>query len=232
MPQLTLGAALLSATAMAAEPPVDADGPIRADDDRRAAAVLGALGEQANEFKTVNSWAKVIAGGAFTTAGIVVDSRYDASYGPALWLGGVAVMANGLASLFVRPPIASFAAEMGPAPVGLEATWRARAADAKSRRKLVGIIDLSVGAVGAGAATVLAAGVGDLSREDRSRWVALTILAGGVAFADGLYRLLVESDIEKGYGLAYPETTLAATRVDVSIAPLPRGAALALQATF
>jgi hypothetical protein len=232
MSQLMLAAALLSATAVAAEPALDADGPIRADDDRRAAAVLVALGEQADESKTIKSWSKVIAGGALTTAGILVDSRYDASYGPTLWLTGVAVVANGLASLFVRSPITSFADEMGPAPTGLEAAWRARAEDAKSRRKVFGIINLSIGAVGGGAATVLAAGVGDLSREDRSKWVALTIAIGGIGFADALYRLLAESDIEQGYALAYPETSAAATRVGVGVAPLPRGAALQLQATF
>jgi hypothetical protein len=237
IPRLTLAAALISVMAAAAEPALDGDEATRADDDRRAAAVLAALGEQAGEFKAVSSWSKVIAGGALTTAGVLVDSRYDASYGPALWISGVAVMANGLASLFVRPPIESFANEialmkMGPSPAGLEALWRARAAEAKSRRKTVGIIDLGVGVAGAGAATILAAGVGDLSREDRSRWVALTIVVSGYGFADGLYRLLVASDIEDGYALAYPTTSASPRTVAVGVAPLRRGAALQLQANF
>jgi hypothetical protein len=95
---------LLSATAGAAEPAVTDEALARADDDRRAAAVLAALGEQAGEFKTVSSWSTVIAGVALTTTGILVDSRYDASYGPTFWITGVALIANGLTSLLVRPP--------------------------------------------------------------------------------------------------------------------------------
>jgi hypothetical protein len=232
IPYSMLGAALLSATAGAAEPVVTDEALARADDDRRAAAVLAALGEQAGEFKTVSSWSRVIAGVALTTTGILVDSRYDASYGPTFWITGVALIANGLTSLLVRPPIEIFADEVGPSPAGLEAKWRARAAEAKSRRQTVGIIELGVGVTGATAATILAAGVGDLSREDRSKWVALTAAASGIGFASGLHHLLVESDIENGYAVAYPATTAAARTVDVGVAPLPNGGAVQLQATF
>jgi hypothetical protein len=232
IPPVTLGAALLSAMASAAEPAVTDDGAARANDDRRAAAVLATLGEQAGELKTVSGWSTVIVGVAFTTTGILVDNRYDASYGPAFWLGGVALIANGLTSLLIRPPIETFADEVGSSPAGLEATWRARAAEAKSRRETIGIVELGVGATGAIAATIFAAGVGDLSREDRSQWVTLMAVAGGAGFASGLYRLLVESDIENGYAVAYPETTAAARTVDVGVAPLPNGGGVQLQGTF
>jgi hypothetical protein len=227
----TLGAAWLSATASAAEPAFTGE-PARASDDQRASAVLATLGKQAGEIQTVGGWSRVIAGVALTTTGIVVDSEYDASYGPAFWITGVALIAGGLTSLLARPPIEAFADEVGPSPAGLEATWRARASEAKSRRKTLGIVELGVGVAGATAATILAAGAGNLSREDRSQWVALTALASGSGFANGLYRLLVESDIETGYAVAYPATSAAARKVDVGVAPLPNGGAVQLQATF
>jgi hypothetical protein len=232
VPLFTLGVAVHSTTSAAAEPAPTAETPESAEEDRRAGAVLAALGEQAGEHRTVSSWSKVIVGGAFTTAGALVDARYDASYGPALWLTGVALIANGLTSLLVRPAIEAFADDMGPSPVGLEAQWRARAADAKSRRNTIAVLDLGVGVAGAAAATILTAGVGDLSREDRARWVALTGLAGGVGIASGLHNLLVQSDIEKGYAVAYPEAAAAGSTVDVGVAPLPNGAAVQLHATF
>jgi hypothetical protein len=202
------------------------------DDDRRAATVLAALGRQAGEQQNVSSWSRVIAGSALTTAGIVVDARYDASYGPAFWITGIAVIANGLGSLLARPPIESFAEEMGASPVGLEARWRERAAEAKSRRQMFAIVDLGIGLVGAGAATVFAAGVGDLSREDRAEWVTLTALVSGLGFVGGIRDLLVASDIENGYAVAYPERAAAARMVDVGIAVHPNGGAVQLQATF
>src|SRR4029453_9074219 len=107
------GVAWLTASASAAEPNLGGEATAPTYDDRRAGAVLAALREQAGELKTVNSWATVIVGGALTTTGILVDSRYDASYGPALWISGVAVMAGGLTSLLVRPSIEIFAEEVG-----------------------------------------------------------------------------------------------------------------------
>jgi hypothetical protein len=229
-PLLTLEV-LLSVSAGAAEPPVTHEASPGAD-DRRAAAVLAALGEQAGELKTVGSWSTVILGGALTTAGILVDSRYDTTYGRALWVGGLGLIAGGLTSLFVRPPIETFADEMGPSPAGLASKWRARAEQARSRRETLGVIELAIGFVGAGAATILAAGVGDLSRHDRAEWITLTALASGSGFASGLYRLVVPSDIENGYAVAYPALNAAATTINVGIAPLPNGGTLQLQASF
>lgn len=234
VPQVLFVVAAVPAGAAAAEPALAGATTRASEDDQRAAAVLTSLGQQAGESKTVGGWSTVILGAAATTTGILVDRKYDASYGTAIWIGGVSLIAGGLTSFLIRPPIESFAEEMHSSPTELQAKWRARAAEAKSRRQTVGILDLSVGAAGAVAATVLAAGVSDLSREDRAEWVVITGLFAGGSVASGLIRLLVESDIEKGYALAYPQTSAPEepAAVDVGLAPLPNGAAVQLFATF
>lgn len=201
-------------------------------DDRRAAALLTALSEEARDQKAAGGWSTIALGAAFVAAGVLVDSEYDAAYGPALWLGGVSAMAAGISTLLVRPPIQDFADEMGPAPVNLEAEWRARAEQAESERNTAVILDLGLGVGGATAATIFAAGAGDMPQSDRSKWVALTAMLGGAGFAGALYNILLESPIESGYRLAYPEPTTAAQPISVKVSTVRKGGALKLYGTF
>ena len=197
-----------------------------------AAALLTALSEEARDQKAAGGWSTIALGAAFVAAGVLVDSEYDAAYGPALWLGGVSAMAAGISTLLVRPPIQDFADEMGPAPVNLEAEWRARAEQAESERNTAVILDLGLGVGGATAATIFAAGAGDMPQSDRSKWVALTAMLGGAGFAGALYNILLESPIESGYRLAYPEPTTAAQPISVKVSTVRKGGALKLYGTF
>jgi hypothetical protein len=60
----------------------------------------------------------------------------------------------------------------------------------------------------------------------------LTTLFSGLGFVSGIHGLVVASDIENGYAVAYPERPAAATTVDVGIAPLPNGGTVQLHAVF
>lgn len=224
-------ASLIVPTSLCAN--AEAAEPLPGVDDRRAAAVLATLGEEANELTTASGWSSIVLGGALTATGVLVESKYDASYGAVLWIGGVSALAVGITSLFVRTPIEAFADEVGGSPEGLEARWRAKAEEARSERKTVMYIDAGLGVGGATAASILAAGVGDLSRSERSEWVTLTALLGSAGFAGALYNSLFESSIENGYRLAYPARQAAATvPVRIGASPLPNGGTLQLYGAF
>jgi hypothetical protein len=244
---LTLGSAVLAAEpgapapATATEAPSTPSAPVVAPApvaDDRAAAVLDELAAHAGAQRRVGSVALLGVGAVSVGAGLLSEHEYDSSFGKALWIGGASAMGLGLLGLLFSGEMERFAAEQaalgpGQTPEALESAWRQRAEAARSKRKRGAVFNLCIGAAGIGTGVALAAGVGDLSKEDKADWVTLALVGGGAFVASGSAALVLKSEMEKGFELAYPTAARSpSARLEVGPLALPSGGGLQAFGSF
>jgi hypothetical protein len=247
-----LACALVTAggSARAAEPAPDAastplvplaapaeSGPALAPATDHPASVLSRLADDAHSSRITGAWTSLALGAGLTAWGTAEALSGDDEY--ATWwllIGGASSLTSGLLAFFVLDDLEEFNAESGAgAPgysrAGLEGAWRMKAQHARGRRHAGGVMSLSLGAIGIGAGSVLAAGVGDMSKTRRENWAISTLAVGGAFAISGVIALLRRTSMERGYEAAYPSASPTA-RLDVSVAPGANGASLMLSGQF
>jgi hypothetical protein len=203
-----------------------------------AEAVLEGLATHANAARQVGGVSLLVVGSVSLGAGLLAEHAYEASYGQILTIAGALSLGGGIASLLFAGPMEKLAAESGPSspgytPQGLRAAWRAQAQAAQLQRTVGGIINIALGVAGLGTGAVLAAGVGDLDRGEKADYVTTAFVAGGAFLSGGIATLLLESDLERGFDLAYPsEAGMAGLRLDFGVAVLPSGGAVQVVGSF
>jgi len=230
---LVLAASFASSSLLAADDaPASGAGPGVALD--HPAAVLDRYARDAHETRITNAWWSVGGGAALVTSGLITVSGDHESWGHFVWIAGGVSILGGLVQLFLPSDLeqlesASGGRTPGYSPGTLEGAWKVKADAARTERHVVGVIDLSAGAVSITAGSLLAAGVGDMSHSDRVGWSVGSFVAGGLLTLGGVVTLLVPSNTEKGYQIAFPAPSL---RVDVGVAPAPGGGTLQLTGSF
>ena len=234
---LMLGASFASPSVLAAE---DAPGPEESSPASAApaldhpASVLDRYARDAHHTRLTNAWWSMGGGAALVASGLVSVYGQDDSWGHFVWIAGGVSMLGGLMQLFIPSELERLESESGGrtpgySPGALDAAWKAKADEARTMRHVVGITDLSAGAISITTGSLLAAGVGDLSHSDRLGWSVGCFVAGGLLTLGGVVTLLVPSKTEKGYQLAVPASSV---RMDVGVAPAPGGGTLQLTGSF
>jgi hypothetical protein len=198
------------------------------------ASVLDRYARDAHDARVTSAWWSMGGGAALVASGLISVYGEDDSWGHFVWIGGGLSMLGGLMQLFIPSDLERLEKESGGrapgySPTALDAAWKAKADEARTLRHVAGITDLSAGAVSITAGSLLAAGVGDLGRSDRLGWSVGCFVAGGLLTLGGVVTLLVPSNTEKGYQMAFPAS---AVRMDVGVAPAPGGGTLQLSGTF
>jgi hypothetical protein len=193
--------------------------------------VLRSLAERERWARIAGAYSMLISGAATITAGIIADAAYDRYYGKPLWIVGAIIEVGGIMNLlrggtFER--LASAADTYGPAQ--LQREWSQRALAVRAGRKIGGAVSFVLGALTIGTGVAIAAGLGDLDKEQKQDWNTALIATGGGIIGSGFVSLLVESPLESGYRAAYGADPDGGVSVDV--APTIGGAALHLRASF
>jgi hypothetical protein len=200
---------------------------------QHAAAVLQKLGKQEQHDRIVGSSLSIALGTAAIGTGLLVDRQYDQSYGEVLWITGLLGVGGGLLGLVMRGPMQRFAEEWhsDPSPA-LQSAWHIKAEEGRSSRKLLGVINLVIGGAGVASGALLLAGAGDLNRSDQADLATLAFLGGGLFVSAGIAGLTLESNFERGYGLAYPAPASALPPLHIGFAPARGGGSLQLTRVF
>ncbi|HEU4577099.1 MAG TPA: hypothetical protein VFS67_02520 [Polyangiaceae bacterium] len=198
------------------------------------ASVLDRYARDARDARVSNGWWSLGGGAALVASGLISVYGQDDSWGHFVWIAGGVSMLGGLMQLFIPSDLERLERESGGrapgySPGALDAAWKAKADEARTLRHVAGIADLSAGALGITAGSLLAAGVGDLNHSDRLGWSVGSFVAGGLLTLGGVVTLLVPSSTEKGYQIAFPAS---AVRMDVALAPAPGGGTLQLSGSF
>jgi len=209
----------------------EAGPPGAADDDRRARDTLKVFGEQERSQRMVGGFALLLTGAGSVGAGLLADLEYDESYGQPLWIGGAALGASGLLSLFKAGPIEDLATQSAglSAPL-LKDEWAKRASTAATSRQISGWVGIGLGVIAGGAGAAVASGVGDLQESEKESWSVALIAIGGALLGGGVGSLLVESQAEVGYRAAYG--TLKPSSISLRLAPSSGGGLGGLQGRF
>lgn len=217
---------LQASSAAAAEPAARSDGPAR---------VLSQLAEVAHGERVTRAWLSLGSGAVLTTAGLLDEADGDAAFSRVIWIAGLLSTTGGVLSLILPTPLERLERDAGARAAGysaaeLEKRWRAQAEEASAARKIISVVHFVLGAAGLTASGALAAGLGDASERARERW-AVQLAAGGTIFVSaGIATLLLRSDTEKGYDLAYPAG--ARSGLALHFAPVRSGATLQICGAF
>lgn len=198
------------------------------------ASVLDRYARDAHDSRVTNAWWSMGGGAALVASGLISVYGQDDSWGHFVWIAGGVSMLGGLMQLFLPSDLERLESESGGrtsgyTPGALEAAWKVKADEARTMRHVAGITDLSAGAISLTAGSLFAAGVGDVSHSDRLGWSVGCFVAGGLLTLGGVVTLLVPSNTEKGYHIAFPGPPL---RMDVGVAPAPGGGTLQLTGSF
>ncbi|RYZ63357.1 MAG: hypothetical protein EOP08_11055 [Proteobacteria bacterium] len=157
--------------------------------------MLQAHAGRARSSRRVGGVAMLLSGAGLVGGGLLADLEYDQTYGQVLWIGGAAVGAAGLLSLFKSSPIESLADESGTMSAGsIRANWASMASTARSTRKVSGVVSMALGGAAVVAGSLFAGGVGNLDREDQRDWTVAFFVLSGSLIGGGLSSLLVESE--------------------------------------
>lgn len=204
-----------------------------AEDDRAARQVLQAHADRARTSRRIGGVAMLLSGAGLVGGGLLADLEYDQTYGQVLWIGGAAVGAAGLLSLFRSGPLESLAAESGTmSAASIRVNWAAMASSAKSTRKVSGVVSMALGGAAVVAGSLFAGGVGNLDRADQQDWtVAFFVLSGGL-IGSGLSSFFVESDLETGYRSAYGAEASKPISLSFGAAPTRGGASAGISAVW
>lgn len=198
------------------------------------AGVLERFAHDAHETRVSNAWWTMGGGAVLVASGLITVAGDHESWGHLVWISGGVSLLGGLAQLFIPSELERLESESGGrtpdySPSALDAAWKAKADGERTMRHVAGITNLSAGAAGITAGSLLAAGVGDMSHSDRVGWSVGCFVAGGLLTLGGVVTLLVPSDTERGYHIAFPPPSV---RVDVGVAPAPGGGTLQLSGSF
>jgi hypothetical protein len=221
-----LTAALLAPGVSAAEPAGGVDAPAR---------LLEQLAQAAHGERLTRSWLSLGSGAALTAAGLFDEADGDAGFGRVVWIAGLLSITGGTLGLLVPSPLEKLQREAGSGSAGyspgaLEAAWRARADDTRAARHIVGVVNLVLGGAGLAASGALLGGLSDWSERRRQSWAVQFFAAGALFSTAGVTALLIPSEAEKGYDLAYPAR--ASASLSLQIAPARGGATLQLCGSF
>lgn len=218
--------ALHAASAVAAEPPAGPDG---------AAQVLAQLAEDARSERVTRAWLSLGSGAALTTAGVLDEVDGDAAFSRVIWIAGLLSTAGGVLSLVVPTPLEKLESDAGPrsdgySPSRLQQRWRRAAEESRAARQVISVVHFVLGGAGLAASGALVAGLGDWGERKRESW-AVQLFAGGTIFTSaGVATLLLRTDTERGYELAYP--TRASSGLRLHFAPVRGGATLQIGGAF
>lgn len=225
---LALGLLTLSqaSSASAGEPPAGSD---------RAAGVLSQLAEGARRERITRAWLSLGSGAVLTTAGLLDEADGDAAFSRVVWIAGLLSSTGGVLNLVLQTPLERLerdagAGSSGYSPSKLEKSWRAQVEEARAARQIISAVHFVLGGAGLAGSGALVAGLGDWSERRRERW-AVQLLAGGTIFVSaGIATLLLRSDTEKGYDLAYQAPRRP--RLGLNFAPVRGGATLQICGAF
>lgn len=212
----------------AAEAPAGSDGP---------AHMLERLALKAHGERVTRAWLSLGSGAGLTTAGLLDEADGDAGFGRVVWIAGLLSLTGGVLTLFVASPLEKLEQDAGLRSVGyapgeLETAWHERAEETRAARKIISIVNFVIGGAGFAASGALVAGLGDWSERTRERW-AVELFAGGTLFTSaGIAQLLIRSDVEETYDLAYPAGASADAGLQLNFAPAHGGATLQLCGQF
>jgi hypothetical protein len=198
------------------------------------ASVLARSAREAHDTRVTNAWWSMGGGAALVASGLISVYGQDDGWGHFVWIAGGVSMLGGLVQLFVPSDLERLESESGGrtpgySPGALDAAWKSKAHEARTLRHVAGIADLGAGAVSITAGSLFAAGVGDMSHSDRLGWSVGCFVAGGLLTLGGIATLLVPSNTEQGYQMAFPGSSV---RVDVGVAPAPGGGMWQLSGSF
>lgn len=213
-------------SARGAEPHAGANG---------AAQVLAQLAEVAKDERITRSWLSLGSGAALTTAGLLDEADGDAGFSRVVWIAGLLSIAGGTLGLLVQTPLERLEQEAGAGSAGyspsrLQERWREQAEEARTARNVISVVHFVIAGAGLGASGALVAGLGDWGESKRESW-AVQLFAGGAIFTSaGITTLLLRSDTERGYELAYPAQP--SSGVTLHFAPVRGGATLQLGGAF
>jgi predicted phage tail protein len=198
------------------------------------AGVLERFARDEHDTRVTNAWWTMGGGALLVASGLITVAGDHESWGHLVWISGGVSLLGGFAQLFIPGELERLESESGGrtpgySPAALDAAWKAKADGERTMRHVAGITNLSLGAAGITAGSLLAAGVGDMSHSDRVGWSVGCFVAGGVLTLGGVITLLVPSNTEKGYHIAFPPPSV---RMDVGVAPAPGGGTLQLTGSF
>ncbi|MEY2936959.1 MAG: hypothetical protein RL033_7708 [Pseudomonadota bacterium] len=219
-------AAPVLAEPVLAAPPADSHEPAR---------ILERLALEARSERVTRAWLSLGSGAGLTTAGLLDEADGDAGFGRVIWIAGLLSITGGVLTLFVASPLERLEHDAGRRSVGyspgaLERAWHEQAEDTRSARKIISVVNFVIGGAGFAASGALAAGWGGWSERTRERW-AVELFAGGTLFTSaGIAQLLIRSDVEEAYDLAYPAS--AGSGLQLHFAPAHGGATLQLCGQF
>jgi hypothetical protein len=170
-----------------------------------------------------------------TTAGLLDETDGDAGFSRVVWIAGLLSIAGGALNLSVQTPLERLQEEAGAgsaeySPSRLQEHWREQAEEAHTARKVIGVVNFVIGGAGLATSGALVAGLGDWGERRRESW-AVQLFAGGTIFTSaGIATLLLPSDTERGYALAYPAS--ASSALTLHFAPVRGGATLQFGGAF
>lgn len=224
--RLALLALLLAPGALAAEP---AEG----SDD--AARMLARLAETAQDERITRGWLALGSGVALTGAGLLDEADGDAGFGRVVWIAGLLSLTGGVLSFVLPTPLERLERDAGSrsadySPRALQERWRSQAEKTYAARKIISIVQWVISGTSLAASGALVAGLGDWSERRRERWAVQLFAVGTLFTSAGITTLLIRSDTEKGYDLAYAPR--AGAGLQLHFAPVRAGATLQLGGTF
>jgi hypothetical protein len=214
------------ASAHAAEPPAGTDG---------AARILAHMAAAAQGERVTRAWVSLGSGAVLTTAGLLDEADGDAGFSRVVWIAGLLSIAGGALGLVVQTPLERLEEEAGAGSAGyspsrLQERWREQAEEARTARTVISVVHFVIGGAGLAASGALVAGLGDWGERKRESW-AVQLFAGGTIFTSaGIATLLLPSDAERGYELAYPARP--SSGLTLHFAPVRGGATLQFGGAF
>jgi hypothetical protein len=184
---------------------------------------LQLFADQQRSMRMAAGYSGLLGGAAAIGAGLLADLEYDQDYGQPMWIIGTAVFVSGGISLIAEGSLEGFAEDhRGDAPDALQRAWTEAARSERKARVIGGIVGLSLGAVAAGAGTLIALDAFGMDERPQQDWSVALFLVSGAFLGGGVTALLVESPTEHGYRVAYGNGADEAP-IRVAIAGAPSG---------